>query len=270
VREQNAEDGPSTIGFDRALLSRIEDAGLNAATPPQQRWFDGWLIRLSAGKAKRARCVNALAEGQMAPADKLRWVRADFEAAGLPLIFRITPFTRPASLDSELDAMGFQRFDDTRVMVCAGLPADPVRWRAGSQVASTGLSGFAQAVGELRGSPLAHRQAHAQRLELSPVRISAWVVRDTETASVIACGQFALEHDLVGLYDVFVAESHRGQGLAGDLCRHMLLAAEGQGARVAYLQVDAVNTPARRTYQRLGFADAYAYHYRAPDPASSA
>jgi ribosomal protein S18 acetylase RimI-like enzyme len=36
----------------------------------------------------------------------------------------------------------------------------------------------------------------------------------------------------------------------------------GQGARVGYLQVEADNAPARAIYRRLGFADAFAYHYR--------
>jgi hypothetical protein len=30
--------------------------------------------------------------------------------------------------------------------------------------------------------------------------------------------------------------------------------------------LDADNAPARAIYHRLGFADAYAYHYRCPDP----
>ena len=47
--------------FDATLLSRIEDAALNASAPPQQRWVDGWLLRYSPGRAKRARCVNAVA-----------------------------------------------------------------------------------------------------------------------------------------------------------------------------------------------------------------
>lgn len=46
--------------IDSVGLSRIEDAGLNASAPPQQRWLDGWLLRYCPGKAKRARCINAL------------------------------------------------------------------------------------------------------------------------------------------------------------------------------------------------------------------
>jgi hypothetical protein len=50
-------------GLDAGLLSRIEDASLNASAPPQQRWLDGWLMRFSPGKARRARSINAVADG---------------------------------------------------------------------------------------------------------------------------------------------------------------------------------------------------------------
>ena len=40
------------------LLSRLEDAGINASAPPQQRWLDGWLLRFSPENVKRARCIN--------------------------------------------------------------------------------------------------------------------------------------------------------------------------------------------------------------------
>ena len=54
-----ADDPPPAGLSDRwpaSLLSRIEDAGLNASAPPQQRWMDGWIVRTSPGKARRARC----------------------------------------------------------------------------------------------------------------------------------------------------------------------------------------------------------------------
>jgi ribosomal protein S18 acetylase RimI-like enzyme len=80
----------------------------------------------------------------------------------------------------------------------------------------------------------------------------------------IAGGQVVVEGDLAGLYDIFSIESMRGRGLARALCRQLLRLAVAEGARDAYLQVEASNAPARRVYERLGFVDAYAYHYRSP------
>lgn len=253
-------------GTDDKLLSRIEDAGLNASAPPQQRWLDGWLLRFSAGKAKRARCINAVAAGRMSVAEKLGFAAAVYREARLPLLVRVTPFSQPPGLDRDLAAMDMARIDDTRVMVLASLaelrrPSLP----AGCRLEEVGPSRLAQAVGQLRATPVAQREAHAQRLECAPVPFRGVVLRGTDGA-VLACGQFALEADLVGLYDVFVAPAHRNRRLAAALCTDLLLRAGEQGARVAYLQVESDNLPARSVYHRLGFVDAYAYHYRTPDP----
>lgn len=257
---------------DEALISRIEDAGLNASAPPQQRWLDGWLVRLSPGKAKRARCVNAVAAGRLPLADKLARCEAAYAQAGLPFFVRITPFTQPASLDAELEQQGWARIDDTRVMVLPSLaPAidrqTQADWLQGAQLKRLDAAAFAEAVGELRGSPASQRAAHAQRLMTSPVPYTGWALM--VDGHLVACGQFAVEDDLVGLYDVFTAPLHRGQGWASRLCRSMLQRAHALGARCAYLQVDAANSPARTVYHRLGFTDAYAYHYRCRDASAT-
>jgi GNAT superfamily N-acetyltransferase len=250
--------------FPVELLSRIEDAGLNASAPPQQRWLDGWLVRFSPGKAKRARCVNAVADGRVPLGERLAACEQVFADAQLPLIVRITPFSRPDGLDSHLAERGLRRFDDTRVMVVALPDGPPVELPTGMQFSAMALEPFARRVGELRGSPLAQRQAHAERLLNSPVPFFAFeLTLDGET---VACGQIALENDLVGLYDVFSAPASRGRGHATLLCRHLLAQARSRGARHAYLQVEADNLAARTVYARLGFADAYAYHYRTRDP----
>lgn len=250
--------------FDETLLSRVEDAGLNASAPPQQRWVDGWLVRFSPGKAKRARCVNAVAVGRLPLADRLDACAQVLAQAGLPLIVRITPFTQPAGLDALLEQQGLQRFDDTRVMVLESLPESMSPPTPKVTVQTLGLEAFAQRVGSLRGSPLAQRQAHAQRLTSSPVPFFAYELRvDGEP---LACAQLAIEGDLAGLYDVYTAAAARGRGLASTLCLHLLMQARSRGARHAYLQVDADNLAARSIYRRVGFVDGYAYHYRAIDP----
>ena len=39
--------------------ARVEEAGLNALQTQRQMFYDGWLLRVSPGVAKRARSVNA-------------------------------------------------------------------------------------------------------------------------------------------------------------------------------------------------------------------
>ena len=246
------------------LLSRVEDAGINASAPPQQRWVDGWLLRFSPGKAKRARCIQAVADGRLPLAERLALCAAVLAEAGLPMVVRITPFSRPEGLDASLAERGYQVLDDTLVMVATQWPAQveplPVGWR----LERVGHAAFAEAVGSLRGSAAGQRAAQAERLAASPVPYQAWVLRRANDARVLACGQAATEGDLVGLYDVFTHPAARGQGLASRLCAALLDHARAGGARMAYLQVEADNLPARSVYRRLGFVDAYHYHYRTP------
>jgi len=249
--------------FDSTLLSRIEDAGLNASAPPQQRWLDGWLVRFSPGKAKRARCINAVAEGRLAVEAKLELCRTIYASAGLPMVVRVTPFSAPAQLDERLASLGFEAYDDTRVMVRTTLADLPPAQPGTLRIEQLPLRTFAETVGRFRGSTLAEREAHAQRLAESPVPFFAFVLTDPERGA-LACGQVALEAEIAGIYDVYTEGPERGRGLATLLCTRLLEEARQRGASTAYLQVDAQNEPARRVYRRLGFDDAYAYHYRAP------
>ena len=256
-------------GLDAALLSRIEDAGLNASAAPQQRWLDGWLVRFSPGKAKRARCINAVAAGRTPLTQRLAACERLYAEAALPLIVRVTPFSEPAGLDERLNEYGLSRFDDTHVMVTtlSGETTATDELPPGVQISALALEPFARRVGELRGSPLAQRQAHAERLLSSPVPFFAFEL--SVAGETVACGQIALEDDLVGIYDVYTAPAARGRGYATLLCRHLLADARARGARHAYLQVDSDNPSARAVYARLGFVDAYTYHYRARDPAAA-
>jgi ribosomal protein S18 acetylase RimI-like enzyme len=180
------------------------------------------------------------------------------------LIVRITPFSQPADLDAILAARGLARFDDTRVMVLPQLTSASPGLPAGIEVEPIGLEQFARLVGGFRESPMAQREAHAQRLRQSPVPFFPFELR--EKGVVLGCGQFALEDDLAGLYDVFTLPSARGRGLARSLCTELLAEAAARGAKHAYLQVEGNNHAARAVYHRLGFADGYAYHYRTRDP----
>ena len=255
------------MAFNEAVLARIEDAGINASAPREQRWVDGWLVRLSPGKAKRAHCIQPVAPGRLGIDAKLALCLPMFAEAGLRPYVRITPFSEPPGLDRHLGSLGMARIDDTRVMVLASLDA----WVTGAipgaadagAIEAADAPTFAEWVGAARGSSAAERSAHAERIARPAVPHHAFLVRNGR-GDIVAAGQVAIEGRIAGLYDVFTAEAERGQGHSERLCRHLLAFAAERGATIGYLQVDAANETARRIYRRLGFADGYSYHYRTP------
>ena len=256
--------GKTAHTIDSALLTRVEDAGINASAPREQCLVDGWLVRFSPGSAKRARCVQAVSPGITSIDDKLARCRPFLETAGLPLFVRITPFSEPAGLDAHLEAAGMARVDESRVMIAATLPpAAPLALPDDARIVGVDARAFANWIGRERQSSAKEREAHAERLEQAPVPHRAFFVVDRDNQPN-AGGQLVLESDLAGLYDVFTDSGHRQRGLARALCGWMLAEAAASGARIGYLQVDAANEPARSVYRSLGFVDAYAYHYRTP------
>ncbi len=70
------------------------------------------------------------------------------------------------------------------------------------------------------------------------------------------------EQEFATLMDINVAPPWRGQGLGIAISAELLRAARSNGAEVAWLSVLADNTPAIRTYARLGFETLYEYWYR--------
>jgi len=56
-------------------------------------------VRFSPGKAQRARRINAVAPGGLPLSERLAYCQALYRAAGLRMLFRITPFSQPPHLD---------------------------------------------------------------------------------------------------------------------------------------------------------------------------
>lgn len=243
-----------------ALAARIEDASLSISQPAQQSFFDGWLLRYSPGKAKRARSINSIGAGALPLPVKLSHCVDFYQQRRLPCLFRITPFSQPRNLDTELAAADFGAHQDTRVMTVA--LSEVARSAPPSAARSVNVEQFTAAFCTLHGLDSAKASAERERYARAADR-SAFVVQfDGDTP--VACGSLALEGKLAGIFGMVTAVERRGRGVATAIVAKLLDDARAAGAEMAYLQVEADNAPARRAYSKFGFKDCYAYWYRAP------
>jgi ribosomal protein S18 acetylase RimI-like enzyme len=76
---------------------------------------------------------------------------------------------------------------------------------------------------------------------------------DTPAGSPLCCGLGVLVERNLGLFDIATRTDHQRQGLAQQLCHGILSWGRRRGARTAFLQVVATNSPAVRLYEMLGF-----------------
>ena len=240
------------------LAAQAEDAGLNATHVREQVLVDGWLVRFANSRAKRARSINAIGAGVLPLDEKIERAQALFDAAGQPLIFRVTPFSQPGNLDAALAERGFEAFDEALVML-AGLD-DLVAPDCTLPIYEVGPREFAETAGRLYGDDAARIAVDAERAEAFPGRGIRLLLGEREAPVAAACVLF--DGRLAGLYGVQTREDMRGRGYATQLVATLLQRARTAGASHACLQVGGSNVGARSLYARFGFKERYAYWYR--------
>jgi ribosomal protein S18 acetylase RimI-like enzyme len=243
---------------DLAHVRALEERAFNAWPALQTLVADGWLLRFADGYTKRANSLNA-----WQPTVRVSAMIADatalYAAKGLPLVVRLSPLAA-AEDDAALAARGFVRADETLVMTMQIGPEASTRGNADARIDdrpdAAWLDGFAAA----NGVAPERRRVHDRMLAAIALPAGFASVR-REDASV-AWGLAVAERGMLGLFDIVTLPSVRRSGLGRHLVQALLDWGAEQGLVTAYLQVVATNAPAIALYRRLGFREAYRYHYR--------
>ena len=246
---------PATVSSQR-----IEEAGLNALQTQHQLFYDGWLLRVSPGSAKRARSVSPHFGSTLPLPDKIAHCEDVYARCGLPVLFRLTPFAQPEGLAQALRARGYVEFGTTLVQVLAlAHPPSEIAVQRGVVTRAVDVVEFVNAVAELRGSTEVQRDALLERLAASPLE-SHYVIVE-QKRQVVCTAQSAADVGIAGIFDVITAQHARGRGYASHAVARLLAWAWGHAMDAMYLQVTADNAPAIATYRKFGFSTLYTYSY---------
>jgi N-acetylglutamate synthase len=240
-------------------IRTLEELAFNAWPALQTLLVDGWVLRFADGYTKRANSANAWRPGEIAPARIRETVETVYRSRGLRPIFRLSPLA-PAGMDPLLARNGYRTFDETSVL-CAPIS---IAAATGDGVAiveavdAAWLDGYARAT----GLATSDRETLARMLRL--VHLPCAFARIDSEGAPVAFGYGVRERGHVGIFDVVTAAAHRRRGLGTRIVGALMRWAAESGADQAYLQVVGGNAPALSLYGRLGFAEAYRYHYRLP------
>lgn len=246
-------------GTELATVRRFEAAGFRAWPAGTVHYDGAWVVRLTANHlAKRLNSVNPLDPGDGRDfEDRIARAGRRFDSFGRPLTFRISPLAGEA-LSRHLDRHNWIRFDQSCVM-CLALDDTAVHG-AMDQIPMKDMTRFISASLKTRGLGEDMREGLSEVIGSIQPEAGLFVLeRDEEPIATAICVHDA---DIAGLFEIGTDAAERGKGFGRRVVLSALKWARLRGAKLAWLQVEADNLPARRLYQSLGFTDLYDYHYR--------
>ncbi|TKJ90199.1 hypothetical protein PaeCFBP13512_13415 [Paenibacillus sp. CFBP13512] len=256
-----------------SLWKKIEQSSLETWPALHSKKVGGWNVRLSDGYSKRSNSVSTLEDidPDVTLEDQIASCEANYHKAGLPVVFKMTPFTQPSELDQQLHLRNYQIQDETRVQ-CRSLAGIEEEYKQYQESRSDKLSQLtytiqeqwseewikqASALGEWPDS-VGHSIAKLMSVNTLPKAYMTVYQADQPVACVIG----VLDHDYMGIYDVITGAPYRRQGIAKMMLYHLMKWAQSHGASYTYLQVGEHNQAAIQLYAGLGFEEVYRYWYR--------
>lgn len=243
-----------------ATHQRLEACAFNALPAIHTLHYDGWVIRISSHGPKRACSVNVLQASTLPLRQKVAYCRDLFAKHEVPLVVRLTHHTANSDLDGLLTEMGAKRVDESLMMQCVlgQQPSEPH-----TSFHTLEREEWLTQMLALETASDTRKAIHAQLLRNLALPAVYGAIRGKEKD--VAYGLAVIDGDYVGIFDVITANDQRRQGHARALTSSLLAQAQGSGAKIAYLQVVALNQAARALYESLGFVEQYRYWYRVFD-----
>jgi GNAT superfamily N-acetyltransferase len=241
-------------------IDSLEQAGFNAWPALRTEIVGGWLVRTADGYTKRANSANYVEPGFLPIANLVAGCVVRFEMEALRPIFRIVERPETEPVERHLAEEGWESLDPSLVLV-GGADRGLARIDAGPDWRLLPLEEWAACHARLAGQDARTAARH--------LRLLSVIDRPTFPAvigvdgDVVACGLAVADAGLLGFFDIYTDARYRGRGLARRLMAGQVAAASALGITTLYLQVVAANAPAIALYRKLGFSEAYRYHYRA-------
>lgn len=229
------------------LVRGLQERAARALPAPLVEHADGWWLRHAPGCAWWVGTVLPHGDGDLPR--RVAAAERFYAERGAAARFQITPGACPDGLDALLAARGYRRGGTMSLRVGtpqAGSPAG----RTSDHPTRAWFDAWHAVHG---GNPTAEWDL------LGRVTQPSAYASVTDDGTVVAVGRAVADTGWVGVFGMGTLPAARGGGAA----RAVLAAlARWAGDNRMYLQVERDNLAAMRLYERMGFEEVSAYHYR--------
>lgn len=234
----------------------IEIASFKAWPAFKQVDDNGWIARYADGYTKRANSVTVLRPNSNSLDNQILKYENQYNASGLPCVFRLLSFNNNLSLENKLNSRGYTNGDHSLVL------SQKLQGREFPSVdfdllpAGEWMDHFY----ELSNKDTNQHATHLKMINNINDKHLLCVLKKNKKS--VCCGLGVVSDGLFGLFDIVTHTNARKKGYGYQLINGMLHWATQNQASSAYVQVVAANTPAVKLYKKLGYELAYEYHYK--------
>jgi len=242
---------PALVSPGLPGVRRLEAVSFRSWPAANTTYDKTWAIRLTAGHpSKRLNSVNPLDPADHSDLDnRIARVARRFQSFGRPLVFRESPLA-PPELRNILDARGWRRFDETRVMVLNLQKANLDG--AVNQVPLQDVGRWIDQSAAMEGFAASVKPGMSEVISMVQGEVGLFLLEDNYHVPQAAAMAVRIG-DVAGLFEIVSNPAQRGKGHGRKILRNALLWAQENGARQAWLQVVSDNEIGCSLYESEGF-----------------
>lgn len=239
-------------------IEGIERATLAAVPPQRQETWRGWLLAFDDGTVGRCQSAVPLQHSPPEPGS-LEHIAARYAGAGLTPVLRVPERPEFQAFQQELRSREYEGSKATSVQT-AHVPLAPAASRIRVELASAPAPGWEEVFLGEGFDPV----DGASRLAILRRGRDSLFATVRDGGRVVAVGSACMRGSWCGIHGMRTLPGFRGRGHASAILCEFARAARERGIPLWFLQVDNSNAPARRLYERWGFATAWTYAYWRP------
>ncbi len=222
--------------------------------------YKGWIIHWNDGVTWRANSVLPNKwDSKIDVENVIDYVIDLYGEKNTPPAFKISPASQPEGLDELLEEKGFEQRMVTHVQTA---PIEEISCLS-PRVPVDLFKVTDESLDTLRYQSKREKLAIEVRREIiHHIEGDKKIARVMMHGNIAGVGLGVVEGEWLGLFSIRTLPEYQRRGVAWSLNCALAMWGEDHGAKRAFLQVEAENTPALRLYESMGFKTMYTYWYR--------